>query len=49
MERVYRTMKVAGAANIAIGILMIVVGVTTGILSIVTGANLLKRKSELNF
>ncbi len=49
MERVYRTMRNTGAANITVGIIMIVVGLTAGIMTIVTGANLLKRKSELNF
>lgn len=49
MERVYLTMRNTGAANIAVGIIMIVVGLSAGILTIITGANLLKRKSELNF
>lgn len=49
MENVYKTMRNTGAANIAIGIIMIVTGLSTGILAIVTGANLLKKKSQLTF
>ena len=49
MENVYKTMRNIGAANIAIGIIVIVTGLSTGILAIVTGANLLKKKSQLTF
>lgn len=49
MERIYKTMKNIGAANIAIGIVLIVIGLSTGIVAIVTGANLLKKKSQLTF
>ncbi len=49
MEKVYKTMRNTGAANIAIGIIVIVVGVSAGIVSIVTGANLLKKKSQIMF
>lgn len=49
MEKIYKTMRNAGAANIAIGIIMIVAGVSTGVIAIVTGANLLKKKSGLTF
>ena len=49
MENVYKTMRNIGAANIAIGIIMIETGLSTGILAIVTGANLLKKKSQLTF
>ena len=49
MENVYKTMRNAGAWNVALGIVMIVVGVTTGIVVIVNGANLLKKKSEITF
>ena len=48
MERIYKTMRNI-AANIAIGIVLISVGVISGIVSIVTGAVLLKRKSEITF
>ena len=49
MENVYKTMRNTGAANIAIGIIMIVTGLSAGTLAIVTGANLLKKKSQLTF
>lgn len=49
MERAYKTMSRVGAGNIAIGIVMIVTGVAAGIVAIISGANLLKRKSELTF
>ncbi len=49
MEKVYRTMRNTGAANIAVGIIMIVAGLGAGIVAIVSGAVLLKRKAELTF
>ena len=49
MEKVYKTMRNTGAANIAIGIIMIVTGLTAGTMAIITGTNLLKRKSEITF
>lgn len=49
MEKVYKTMRNAGVANIVVGILMITVGVVTGVLAIINGTMLLKRKSEVIF
>ena len=49
MERIYKTMRNTGAANIAVGIVLISVGLIAGIVSSVTGAILLKRKSEITF
>ena len=49
MERAYLAMKNSGAGSIAIGIVHIVVGVTAGVLSIVSGANLLRHKREITF
>ena len=49
MEKVYKAMRNTGAANIAIGIIDIAVGVSAGIVSIITGANLLKKKSQIMF
>ena len=49
MERVYKTMRNSGAACIAVGIVVAPVGLTTGIIAIVSGALLLKRKSEITF
>ena len=48
-EKVYKTMKGAGAANVILGILTIVLGVGTGVLLIVSGAKLLARKSYIIF
>ena len=49
MERIYKTMRTVGAGSIAIGIIMAVTGLTVGIIAIVNGALLLKRKSEIEF
>lgn len=49
MERVYTTMRNTGASNIAVGIIMIVAGLAAGTIAIVSGAVLLKRKSEITF
>ena len=49
MERIYKTMRNTGAGCIAVGIIMAVTGLTVGIISIVNGALLLKRKSEIEF
>ena len=40
VEKAYRSMKTVGAGNIALGIIMAVVGVTAGILTIIGGARL---------
>ncbi|MFQ7181088.1 Uncharacterised protein [Hungatella hathewayi] len=49
MERVYKTMRNAGVLNIVIGIIITVAGLSVGIMSIINGAVLLKRKSEITF
>ncbi len=49
MERIYKTMRNAGAGVIAMGIVVATVGVAVGVISIITGAILLKRKSEIEF
>ena len=49
MERVYKTMRNTGAASIAVGIVVATVCLTTGIIAIISGALLLKRKSEITF
>ena len=49
MEKGYLTMMYSGAGNIAVGIIVLVVGITVGILSIVSGAKLLKHKREITF
>ena len=49
MEKAYLTMKNSGAGSIAIGIIVLVVGITVGVISIVSGASLLKHKREITF
>ena len=49
MERIYKTMRNTGAASIAVGIVVASVGLAAGIIDIINGALLLKRKSEITF
>lgn len=48
-EKIYKTMKGAGAWNIALGVVLLVVGIASGILMIVSGAKLLSDKSKILF
>lgn len=48
-EKAYKTMSFAGAASVAIGIVLVVTGVVTGIIAIISGAKLLKDKKGLTF
>lgn len=48
-EKIYKTMRNAGACGIVVGILIISVGLVAGILSIVSGGVLLKKKGEILF
>ncbi|MBS6951832.1 MAG: hypothetical protein LUH04_13250 [Clostridium sp.] len=49
MEKVYKTMRNTGAGSIAIGVIIAVTGLTVGIVAIINGALLLKRKSDIIF
>lgn len=49
MERIYKSMKHVGAGNIALGVIIMVVGVTVGIVTIISGAKLLKDKADITF
>ena len=49
MEKVYKTMRNTGAGSIALGVIILVSGLIIGILSIVKGALLLKRKNDITF
>lgn len=49
MERVYKTMRNAGVLSIVVGIVVTAIGLSAGIMSIVNGAVLLKRKSHITF
>ncbi|MCQ2508473.1 MAG: hypothetical protein MJ097_06765 [Dorea sp.] len=48
-EKAFKTMTNAAAVNIAIGIVMTVVGITTGALAIFSGISLIKDKKGLIF
>ena len=48
-ERAYKAMKKAGAYNIILGVLLVVFGTACGIMSIISGARLLRRKSDIIF
>lgn len=49
MEKIYKTMQGAGACSIAIGIVILTTGLIVGVLSIISGSILLKRKSDIIF
>lgn len=49
MEKVYKTMTTAGAGNIAVGIIIVVTGLATGIIAIVNGARLLSGRKNITF
>lgn len=46
-EKVYKTIGRAGMSSIIIGIVVVVTGVTAGVLTIINGARLLKRKGRV--
>ena len=46
-EAIYKTMGNAGAAGIAVGIVVAVTGIAAGIVMIISGAHLLIRKRDL--
>lgn len=46
-EKTYNRVGKAGATNIVIGVLLIVGGITLGVLSIVHGGKLLSSRSDL--
>ena len=48
-EKIYKTMSRCGAGSIALGIIVLVTGVASGVLRLVSGARLLKRKTEITF
>ena len=48
-EKIYKTMHGTGAMNIAVGVVMLVVGIGCGILMIIGGSKLLTGKSKILF
>ena len=48
-EKAYKTMESTGAANLVLGICILIGGIASGILLIVNGARLLKNRTDLTF
>lgn len=48
-EKTYITMSRVGAGSLALGIIVLVTGIVTGVLMIVNGAKLLHQKSSITF
>lgn len=46
-EKIYKTMARTGGCSIAVGIVTLVTGVAAGVLMIISGARLLKRKGDI--
>ena len=46
-EKLYKTIGFSGAANLAIGICILVTGIASGVLLILNGAKLLKSKKKI--
>ena len=46
-EKIYKTMSSTGACSLAVGIIVLTTGIVTGIMMIVSGARLLKKKSDI--
>lgn len=49
MEKAFKTMRSAGAGSIALGIIIIVVGMAAGVITVVNGVRLLKDKNNITF
>ena len=46
-EKVYKTIGFSGASSLAIGICILVTGIASGVVLIVSGARLLKSKKKI--
>lgn len=46
-EKIYKTMSNSGICSLVLGIIVLVLGTASGILMILNGAKLLKRKSDI--
>ena len=47
MEKAYNTMKKCGALNIAVGVIILVTGIVSGVLVIASGGKLLKNMRHI--
>ncbi|MGN0312553.1 MAG: hypothetical protein ACI4CC_07240 [Lachnospiraceae bacterium] len=48
-EKIYKTMTGSGIAAIVVGILISVIGLTCGIISVIFGGRLLKKRENITF
>ena len=48
-EKIYRTISHSVGASLALGSVVLVTGIVSGVLMIVTGAKLLKQKYQITF
>lgn len=48
-EKVFKTMGRIGGSSIAMGAVLLVTGITLGVLMIINGAGLLKKRGEITF
>ena len=48
-EKTYKTMSRSGAGALTVGIIMMVAGLVSGIIAVVSGARLLHDKKEIMF
>lgn len=48
-EKVFRSLGYGGAASITVGVVILVTGVAAGVISIVNGAQLLKKRKCVTF
>lgn len=48
-EKAYQTMRHAGAWNLVMGVVILIMGITLGVMSIIYGGKLIKNKSEIIF
>lgn len=46
-EKIYKTITSAGASSLVVGIVTIVTGMAAGVLMIINGARLLKKRNEI--
>lgn len=49
MEKIYKTMRNSGVCSMVVGIVILTAGVSAGVVAVINGAILLKRKSEITF
>lgn len=48
-EKIYKVMGGSGALNIAVGVVVLVTGIASGILLVISGAKLLAHRSKIMF